>query len=146
MFTGDWGNANQIRTLFDAGKTNSGESWAKEIFGAANDEAKFQKTKATSPFAGNVVIVVSYGIHASFGGDISSFVNANGGIDVVSSIVKNAIRSKGWSVHDFDDYLLAFDQLSIFGNKNGAGNVEVFWMGSRNGAKSPESAQRGIRK
>jgi len=143
MFTGDWGNANEIKFLFDAKKTDPGESWVKEIFGAANDDVRFKEVKATSPFAGKVVIAVSYCAGTKLYGDICDFAEANGGIDVVSSIVKSAIRSKGWRVHDSDDYVLIFDQLSVFGRQQGAGNVEVFWMGSKKpGVESPESARQ----
>ncbi len=117
---------------------NNAVVWARTIFEAANDETKFKEVKTISPFADKVVIAVSYGVSTELCGDIYDFADANGGTDVVSSIVKNAIRSRKWRVHDFDDYVLVFDQLSVFGNKNGAGNVEVFWMGSRNGAKNPE--------
>jgi len=137
-FIGAWGTCNKIENLLDDKKT-----WAKVVFDAAKNEAKFAEIKKTSPFADKMVIAVSYDNGGtSFYGDIFTFANANGGVDIASSIVKNVICSKGWAIHDLDEYMLTFEKLRIFGNGD-AGDVEIFWMGcGRPGVKSPESAQR----
>ncbi len=130
-FVSNWGAwNNKVKNLSD-GKKN----WANIVFNAAKEEIKFQETKRNSPFADKIVIAVSYhNSVTSMYGDIYAFSDANGGIDVSSSIVKNAIRLKGWAVHDADEYLLVFD---------GNNNAEIFWMGCRKSeVKSPKSAGR----
>lgn len=134
-FIGDWGAWNNKVKIFFNGRNG----WAKAVFDAAKDEEKFQEVKINSPFADKVVIGVSYRIGTKLYGDIHAFADANGGVDIASSIVKNAIRSNGWTVHDSDDYLLAFSQLK----SRGACDMEIFWIGSEKpGVKGPESTKR----
>ena len=131
---GGWRNK-MTKLLFDGRK-----SWAKAVVEAAKNEVRFEEVKKTSPFANKTVVTVSYDNGGtSFYGDIFTFADVNGGIDIASSIVKTAIRAKGWAVHDADDYLLVFNKTK----SEGTGDVEIFWIGSRKtGAKSPESARR----
>ncbi|MDP3948877.1 MAG: hypothetical protein Q8Q17_02935 [bacterium] len=120
-------------------------AWAKEVFEAAKKETKFEETKKKSPFADKIVIVVGYESGTTLYGDILVFADANGGVDIASSIVKNIICSRGWAIHDLDEYVLTFEfeNLRIFGSGDDPGEVETFWMGCRKpGIKSPESAQR----
>ncbi len=98
------------------------EAWAKVVFEAAKMETKFEEVKKTSPFADKVVVAVSYDNGGtSFYGDIYLLTIASGGLDIASSVVKNAIRSKAWVAHDCDDYMLSF--------RRDTGAVEIFWIG-----------------
>ena len=133
-FVSDWGTwKNKMKVFFDA----------RALFEAAKNETKFEEVKRNSPFADKIVVAVSYDSGGtSFYGDIFTFANANGGVDIASSIVKTAIRKKGWAVHDADSYLITFEKLRIFGNGD-PGKVEIFWIGCQKpGVKSPESARR----
>ncbi len=125
------------------------EAWAKELFKMAkNEEKRFQEMKESSPFFGKVLIAVSYdnGGTSLYGNDLFTFSTVNGGSDIVSSVIKTAIRKKGWAVHDDDSYILAFEKPDIFGKRKGTGKIEIFWIGCRKpGIKGPEAATRASR-
>ena len=139
MFTGDWGNAN-IKPLFDPGTAKSKESWAMELFCAADDETKFEEVKAVSPFAGRMVIAANLYTRSGYLGDVQRFMHTKGGIemDVVSSAIKSIIRERGFA-DSWNKYLLVFE------SGKDSGDAEVFHIG-RNKKPEFEKPSAGLQK
>lgn len=107
------------------------EGWAKTLFvKAKSEDVQFSNIKASSPFADNLVIAVSYGFGATFYGDISQLMDWNCGfeLDFASSIIKNAICDNGMRTYNWDDYILIFSKVAQ--SKGVYGKPKIFWIGN----------------
>ncbi|MEK7547237.1 MAG: hypothetical protein AAB536_03620 [Patescibacteria group bacterium] len=129
-----FGNLNGVRRMVRLLQKDDEEAWARFLF--ALSDTRFDEFKPLSPFADKIVVSVSYGNgYSSFGGDT---VHVAEDSDRASNLVKLAIRSRGWAVHDNDDYVLVFDRF-------GEAKADVFWIGCKtSGIDSPETEKRAI--
>ena len=94
---------NHLKGLISEDKTIKETEWAK-LLGLAINTPQFQKLKALSPFANNMVVFVDYGI---------GFINIEGFEKWLNDLVSKAIRDQGMKTYDCDDYLVIMPPIEI---------------------------------